>query len=1003
MAVHDKGQILLEDGIGMSLPTPLVGSYNFSYMPFGKTLSTVALSSPYYSMTMRAQEVVDSGDGPSLTASGKDFVPLHIYKENLIDQPNKFFKINVENIEREIADQFHESLDSIDLFDQENYIQIQGTSDIPELIPNTKTSHFVMTGICQNFRFVKAARSVGLVTVRSQTINNVETYIKKGHGEFASSTNFDFKSNSILSDVITVEGSSKNVSSTIKEEYSVAICSDTNTMFDILLNVDTKDPIVTLPAGEIFKKVIEKGKSFLVHFVSTRDDTLTLNIDGETSRASVYMTQVDSVLDLMELDKIAPQEDVEKLALTTNSPGIPSSTVIKVDCKARMVHYLFRIIPLDTDMITFYVMSAKQSVQIALRQNEKLQERLIAGETRKYVLRTSELEDSLQLSVMLDYGSLAIKYVTDGKESASGSLTLDAAQEKSKTLTIKAKDAEFESLGGLFKVAYVEVKAITNCLYDLVFEPPKGFYKALFPGSRIQVNNTKEFDPPHYFYNIKNLKGIRSFKVFVILDKKIDDTQDDSQMVTDSGFKDLVLSHFNFHFINSEIFGGKVDAETGKIVADIKKIYLTGLPSRKTVELEFAVQQGTFLISYQNRQDLQHMDISFELSLNNYLTVRANSYFVRYVEPGKSSEFQIHVPSKGQLYVDVEDCSGLIQVYGSANIDETKGPVSKRNELVDKVFMFDGPGFLYVTVDQKRKDPTASAIPFILRSEFIDDSRPKLLSSYFREMGSKGQLSPSRVNLSTDTNSHIIATVNGPLVSHQEIEKDYPDIMTICVATYIMASVSDNKANKVGDIKRKNCGRLDFQVLKSATQLMKEQNFTTFNDSQACIYRQENGNFDFSLLSDNVQTVLTYPKALVDEPNQPVTVSVLLSYFLGGRQVYDDYDDYEHVLAYTAELGYVNPASAVPKNPDQEITVEQPREEEQARNSFMIKISIGLICAFAILIGVYICRRCLLVYRQGQAFTRATRHTIEEPSQTSDQGESSSPGKLEITGTGDDI
>ena len=747
MFVHSDASILLEDGVGYSLPAPVKGSYNFSFMPTGSARPTVAVSSAWHDLTLRCSELLeDDSEGVAFSASGKNYLPVHIDMEKLKNKGNPLMRVTVENLGTQIAEEFNEVTTNMELFDLKNRIQIQGSNEIVELVPNSKAGFVIVAGLCSNFRFEKAARSVALVSVQTLTMGQVSLFVKKGAGEMATPTNFDLKTHSFVSDVLTIEASDPKRSSEMKDEYSLAVCSSVTSMFVVVLNVDTEDPVFTIAPGEILRKVITKGKSHLVHFIAGKGDQLSLNTDSEKSRIIVYKSEFQNSIDMTNLKEIAPKQDQNSLVFTTNSPGIPCSSILDVGTSSNQVHYLFRIVPQETDLVTFYIISLKHPVQIELKQNERLQERLDATESRSYLLRSADLENCFNLSVRLDYGQLTIHYHSKGSDTVKADL-MDGNTEKVKTFSLTSNDSSKSLLSNLFSETIVTITAKRNSLFELTYEPPNGFFKPISPGVRIAINNSKGVSNPVYYYQTKDPEGTTSFKLFIILDKRLDNSFDQSMFFSEKGFRDLVMEHFTFHFLNSEQFGLEDTDFASKTVADVKSIDYIDSGDRKYLYLTFAVQKGVFLIGYQNKQDLQNLGIAFELSLNYYFTVKANSYNIEYAYPNMPSESQIQVTSKGTLFVDVEDCSGLIQAYGSKDIEETKGAVSSRTVLTSKNFTFDEPGFFYISVVQKRKDSTADAIPFILRTEFLDASKEHLLSSYFKDMGSKGEILASKVNI----------------------------------------------------------------------------------------------------------------------------------------------------------------------------------------------------------------------------------------------------------------
>lgn len=994
MFVHDKGRILLEDGSGISLPSPLTGSYNFTYMPYAKSVATIALNSPFYTMTLKATEGTDK----TFVATGRSFVPLHIPKEKL-QNVGSVLDIKLENVETDIAGQFNENISTVGLFDKGNYVELQAFSDYPELVPNIKSSYMVMEGICQNFRFSKKPKSTGLITVTSQVGREVAIYVKKGAGELASFLNHDLKSYTGMSEVLTVDASEST--SLMDDEYSVAVCSSATSLVDILLNIDTSAPVISLSPGEILRKVIKKGSSYLVHFVTTKDDKLTVTADGEIGRVMVYKSSVDDALDFMELDKLMPKEDPQNLVLNTYNPGIPNSCSLPVESKAKIVHYLFRVVALDTDLITLYVLSSKIPVQIALRQDEKLQESLMAGESRKYILRSAELEKDLKLRVKMDYGQLMVSYTTPGADPRSDIIS---DIEKQKILSLSAVKESAGLIDSLINTATVTITAKKNSLFDIVFEKPQGFYKAINPGTRITVNNSKDTASPKYFYRIKDQKSIKAFKVFIMLDRRVNEPLQQMLAGSESNFKDLVMSHFKFQFIGSENFSSQQDNDDGAIVADIKNADFTDYGDRKLLVLDFTVQLGTFLIGYQNREDLQHLDISFELSLNSYRTMKANSFNLEYADVDKPSEFQIMVPESGDLYVDFEDCSGLLQVFGSTDIDETKGPIAKRKPLSDKVFSFVSPGLFYVSVEQRRKDPTFLSIPFLLRTQFISDKRQTLLASYFQAIGTKGAIAADKVTI-TSNQSQVAVSLNGQIAPPQSLATDYPDINFVCLTLYTTLAPKTTE-KKTGDVKAAGCGWLDYQVLKSATILVKGNENMTYSQSESCVYRDADGKFDFSKLGNSIEAKVGYPSIMINSSNRQATVSLWISYFLGGPKLFDDYDDFEHVLGYSSDV--VVPSNLTAETPWNETIPELPIIEEEinkepkesgGRGLFILILILVLIC---LLVAIYLVRRLILSNRNGFAFAQATKKVFEENT-TPETSQASGSRQMEISDHSQDI
>ena len=889
MFVDDKGSILLEDGVGFSLPSPYGSSYNFTYTSIGKDISTLSVSSPAYELSLSATEKQTKGTPANFVVTGRNNIALHIPKDKLSSTEQATMGITLKNIEHEIDIEFNTPGTERTAFDMRNYIQIQASSGVTDLIPELRSSHTLGAGVCKYFSLSKMASSSGVVSVTAMLPGQISVYIKKSATGFAEANNNDYEARSDLAVMISLNSSSETSTQRV-EDYSVAVCSRDPVQFNILLNLDLVVPFTNIPAGDILKREIQAGESFAVQYTASKNEKFTVNVDTETSTAFVYHAEYSNNMDISSIVSMIPETTSSNLLFSTSGSGIPGSNTIVAPNDQLVTNYIFRITPSNTDLITFYIGSSKPSAQIALRQNEKLQERLSKGENRTYVLRTAELERELKLMIKVAYGQIVIHTLTendDKNESKADIVGGNGETVKEIIITPRQKQNQLNPLESVIREATVVVETKTDSMFDIIFEQPQESFMRIVPGKQYSVNNEKNVSDIKYFYQIRDTKDIESFKVYFMLDE--------DEIECSTNFKDHVLQRTKFYYITNEDFSIEDDDSLSKIVADIKDSKDMSYSKRKIVSFEFAVQKGFFMMTFSRSQEISRYSLSFELSMNNYFTLGANNYILDYSEPAGYSGYQIYVPQAGKLYIDFEDCSNQLVAFGSQDIYKTRPHAKDRSKLVTESIQFNEPGFYYVLVMHRQGlqgSISTDTIPYILRTEFMDQVRYTWLSSYFAAVGGNGLLDASKVVITTSREG-LKASISGSIEPSSSLATDFNEIDEISVTTIAVAS-------KVGDRTKRPklaCKDLDQQLINFGKVFKKIDNATTFAINTAVFSRDTSRSFNWSVLKAGMSVDVQYPLAVEDDANRDMMVSVILLYRLYGNKTYDAFDDSSVVMA----------------------------------------------------------------------------------------------------------
>lgn len=988
MFVDNFGSILVENGIGFSLPAPVGVRYNLSCALSGKKDVEISIDSPAYQLSMKAISTTNGSNPQTFLASGKNNFGLLIPKGN----KNEVVKITLDNIDTEISQTFHDQVEN-QYFDNKNYIQVQGSNGIVQLMPGIKAKHVLRKGICKHFSFMKKSSSFASVATNTRISSGVlKVYVKKGCSLFASESNFDFQSKSEISAVVPIQASEESPHAVV-EEYSVSVCSKAWAIFDILLTVDNEVPYATLAAGELMKREIKGGSSFAVHYVARHGEQFSINVDGEVSPIKVYQSSYKTMADMTDFSKLVPKIEDNTQVLASKSAGLPASLTISASKKDYLTHYVFRIVPLATDVVTFYIGSSDPAVQIGLRQNEELQENLSKGESRRYLMQTADLESELSLKIRVESGKIVLKK-SEQKGSASEGIII--GENGPETRLIKLKPSKTgNSTDFLMNKAVVNIEATSDCLYDIIFLEPSELFSRIIPGTRYSVKSKLKSKSVKYFYQVRDTTDLKNLKVFFLLENK------DKNSEADIKFKDWLLSKAKFYYVTDSSFGMDESDSISKIVADLKNVTESVVGSRQRLTLEFAPQEGYFLIFLEDTGEANHYDLSFELSMNDYFTLGTDGYLVDYAPYSGYVGFQIYVPRKGRLYVDVEDCSGKLLAYGSLDYYQSRPNDTMKKKLTSTPVDFDGPGFYYVSVSQIQGllGAKEESIPFSLRTEFTDAVRSTWLSSYFSSLGSKGVLNSAKVKINLQK-ENLTVLVSPSLVPLTSFEKDFPDFDEVDVSTIIIVRSIEEKEQT----KKLPCGDLDFQLIQLANLDEKDDNLISVGMNSSTIKRDNGSHFNWTSLDHGQSATASYPHILKNSSNRLVAVSVLVIYQLSGNLIYDTYDDSSIVFGNTSFLrapdniefptGVEDGAPVTKEDP-----VTLPDDDHKERSSGKhILILIGMVL-LGVCLAVFLKMRCLKNRVGGpdeDGFTRGTRVSTSEEGNSGDQSGDATK-QIEIT------
>ena len=98
-----------------------------------------------------------------------------------------------------------------------NYIQIQASSGVTDLIPELMSSDTFGVGVCKYFSVSKMASSSSVVSVTAMLLGQVSVYIKMSAIVFAKAYNNDYEARSDLAVMISLDSSSETSTQRVED------------------------------------------------------------------------------------------------------------------------------------------------------------------------------------------------------------------------------------------------------------------------------------------------------------------------------------------------------------------------------------------------------------------------------------------------------------------------------------------------------------------------------------------------------------------------------------------------------------------------------------------------------------------------------------------------------------------------------------------------------------------------------------------------------------------
>jgi len=979
LLVVGNSPITVEDGMGFSLPVPLNRPVKLSLASLPPQIMTVAFSSPTYDIQVKAilhSAGLDSLDEQSYVATGSTSVSIHIPVEHIKKHAKPWLEVIASNIDAMILKEF-ENRQHSEEFDFLNFMDVVISSGISELRPGISMQQKVQKGFCTHFTLKKLASSHGLVSIVRMIAGDVLMYLKKGSGTLASSHSFDQLSSSYQTGTLSLEASQAPATHNGFEEFSLAICAETNANLELAYFVNMLYPLYNINSGQVIRRLLKQDDHILIHFVAKDLKSFTINFDGESSRMLIYKKEFEGSLPTKSFDELIPPKSVEFLVGVNNSPGLPSSSRVEVGNRS-LVHYVFLVKTLEDDRITFFIDDMRDTVLIELKENDKLNDMMVAGSVRNFAFSSEEFGSWMSASISLKYGS--IKILTSNKPITNMN---DLTHANAYTMEAKGSNAHekrLEVIGGernqdlIFKRSFISIKAITNTLYDIEWSNPDHRYKRLVPGKRERIRVAADRQSSVLFYPIEKNSGITSLKLIIRSDIIDEADEDGSRMA------DLILQNIKFSFLIDEGFGiFDSNLKVQKVVADYKNKKVVRLRASFTMTLDFNLMTGYFAV--EPVASLAHLlpaSASVELSLNSFISMNPNTYVFDSVVDSEVDRYEMIIPSAGKLWLDIEDCSGELHAVSSRSLQEVESAVSKPT-FPTTIESFDEPAVYYILL-KKKTGSKLEKISFIIRSEFMDASKPAFISSYFKNEDGSYTLSPQQVQVSEDAD-----TVTA-LVQHRippsSVSQDYPEVTSIEVNVVIAVTPA------AASTQLSKCKPIDLVKIHTQNTSVKSIGFRNYQaDRNKSIANQ----FDFSKIASPWNMTVRYPESQSNDFN----VLVYFVYYLQGQSQEESNDDFLFQLAHSQQIS--RPAKQSPQTG--EATKKEPTTPQANNNSSTYWLFFVLFSMLLIGVIYYFIRRAMLrnINKPDSHQKSTSTATPPGPDFSSPQSTSDGSTQLEIT------
>ena len=779
LLIADKYPINVENDIGFSIPSPLSSSILLVLPSSSTKRQIVSMYSPVYDMQISAilNGSVDGREAKlSYFASGTSAVALSIPREDIISMLKPKLSIMISNIDIAMKREYNEKF-LTNHYDFDNFIDVQISSGAAELRPNVKTEVHVKKGLCSYLIMRKFSRKSAVISIVRIVGGDFFIYVKKGSNQLASAENKDASTSSFENGIILLEPDASPTNE--YEDYSVAVCAKTNTNTEIVSFEIVESPIYSVNAGQVLHRKVKKEEGVLVHFVAKDLKSFAINIDSEISQISAFSKVFEKDFNLQAYQDLIPSKTKDRSLGTSKSPGFPLQAKVEVPSLG-IYHYTFLILSLSDDHVTVFIDDLKNTVQIDLKANEKLNEMMSKGTIRNYVLSNEDFLTGMTAKLTLNYGNLTI--LSSGKPIKDVNNRTGVKESKAVAQGLNAKVIEIDleasstSHDGIFKKSYLTLIATSEALFDIEWNTLGRKMKRFIPSKTEFIDSKDNKDVQMFYFQIGKNHGIKSLKVMI-------ETWTSNSL--NEKFQSEWMQNTKFYYLGSKLFGATDnELKASKVIADIKSKHDYKLPGLYLQHYlwEFNVMEGFFLVEIPDQlRTVSENHMSLELVVNDFYSIPATSYTTETISGSVIKKMVIVVPNKGKLWFDLEDCSGMLHIVTSRSLNdiESKVPTPHFKAVTEE---FEKADVYYVLVKVKKEYLTMQKnITYIVRSEFMDTTKPAFLSSFFKGSNPDYEISPQRVVINKPPPFLTNISVILPEKPSSTLDEMYPDIINISI------------------------------------------------------------------------------------------------------------------------------------------------------------------------------------------------------------------------------
>lgn len=455
----------------------------------------------------------------------------------------------------------------------------------------------------------KMKKNTGLITL-TVLEGESDLYVKNGSDVYPDLNTYDFVSNSVKDDEITLPKS--NQTSEEYETYTVGVFASTNTRYRINYDHNSRMSVVMINEGEVIQKRLIKGNSIVATLNSPFiNEELTIGYTGENGAVELFAGYYNE-LNQSFIDSI-PDSGHNIKHESNKVPG--RITRVDIPKSDRYGELVFKLISESTQVVTFFAIRKISSVPIRLKGGSSLTDQLDKGRSQQYQVEYDfEItRDEFEISAISGELSISITDKLSFEEDDAPLLfkIKSIGNIATKTLDLRLNRKQGADMG-LFRKYLVKIIAIESSMFSLSSRKKSGKYIEILSAKTNTLTYDSE-DEKIYYYKISKTEDIKTLKlIFEVKNPFWSETRGNAFSLFES--QQQLFDSTQIYYVSEENFGAHDKEVSSRIPADIKKKDSVNDSDKKYLSIEINVMPG-YLVIRPSKNDRTSLKFRFDLQL----------------------------------------------------------------------------------------------------------------------------------------------------------------------------------------------------------------------------------------------------------------------------------------------------------------------------------------------------------------------------------------------------